>query len=59
MAKKNKTLRKSNDMTIVPGPVRDFLVVALINGATKSGIQKDQKKERNRKACRGKVNVED
>jgi hypothetical protein len=59
MAKKNKTLRNSNNMTIVPGPVRDFLVVALICGATKGGVRTDQKKEKDRRACRGKVQVED
>lgn len=58
MAKK-KTQRNANDMTVTPGPVRDYLLVALINGATKGGIHKDKKKERSRKACRGKVKVED
>lgn len=32
--------------------VRDRMMVRLINGATKSSVQKDCKKEANRKACR-------
>jgi hypothetical protein len=39
--------------------VRDALMVALINGVTKSGVQKDQKKERNRRECRRRVRQED
>jgi len=31
---------------------RDPLLLALINGATKSGVQKDRRKERNRRECR-------
>ncbi len=34
---------------------RDRLMVALINGATKSSVQKDQKKEENKKRARKKV----
>lgn len=37
-----------------PRTGRDYLMVALINGATKSGVHKDRKKEKNKKACRGK-----
>ena len=33
--------------------VRNYLMVALINGATKSGVQRDERKEANRRACRG------
>lgn len=39
-------------------PSRDTLIVALICGATKAGIQKDRKKEKNKKACRGKIKDE-
>lgn len=31
---------------------RDHLLVALITGATKAGVQKDRRKEANRTACR-------
>lgn len=31
---------------------RDPLMVRLINGATKSGVHKDRKKERSRRSCR-------
>jgi hypothetical protein len=53
--KKNKQPAKA----FLPGwiPVRDPLIVALINGATKGGIQKDRKKEANRKACRGAQSI--
>lgn len=33
---------------------RDQLMVRLIQGATKSGVQKDRKKEASRRACRSK-----
>lgn len=32
---------------------RDWLLVRLIQGATKSGPQRDRRKEQDRKACRG------
>ena len=52
MAKKNP-----HNKTKLPGwtPIRDPLIVALILGATKSGVHKDRKKEANKKACRGKT----
>lgn len=31
---------------------RDYLLIDIINGATKSGPQIDRKKEQDRKACR-------
>lgn len=34
---------------------RDRLMVALINGATKSSVKKDEKKEENKKRARKKV----
>lgn len=37
---------------------RDMLMVKLINGATKAGIEKNKKKEASKKACRGKVKDE-
>lgn len=36
-----------------PIRTRDYNMVSIINGATKSGVHKDRKKEQNRKACRG------
>jgi hypothetical protein len=38
---------------------RNQLMVALINGVTKSGVQKDQRKEADKKACRRKVRRDD
>ena len=34
---------------------RDWLLLKLIKGATKANIQKDKKKEKNKKECRKKV----
>lgn len=34
---------------------RDYLIVALIKGATKSGVHVDQKKKANKYNCRKKV----
>jgi len=34
---------------------RDWLLVQLLKGATKAGIQKDKKKEAAKKKCREKV----
>ena len=36
---------------------RDPLMVKIINGATKGGVQKDRRKEENKSACRRKVEV--
>lgn len=38
--------------------VRDQLLLKIINGATKAGVEKDQKKEASKQACR-KVNEEE
>lgn len=38
---------------------RDYNMVAIIKGATKAGIHKDQKKEANKTASRSKVELED
>lgn len=37
---------------------RDYLMVRLINGATKAGVVTDRRKDQNRKACRGRVKEE-
>lgn len=34
---------------------RDYLLVQIINGATKAGTHKDKKKDKNKKDCRKKV----
>lgn len=39
--------------------VRDPLMVKLINGHTKAGVQKDRRKEENKTTCREKVAVKD
>lgn len=31
---------------------RNYLMVRIIQGATKAGVEKDQRKEANRRACR-------
>lgn len=51
--------KKLPSMTIKPGPVRDELMVELINGATKAAVHKDRKKEADRKAARKKVEEEE
>ena len=39
--------------------VRDYNLVALINGAVKGGAFKDRRRENSRRACRGKIRGED
>lgn len=53
--------KKDEKVTIDPNEIkiRDELLMALINGATKGGVQKDQKKENSRKKCRTKPTEED
>ncbi len=48
-------------MKIDPNKVktRDPLMVAIINGATKSGTHKDRRRERNRNECRRKIRQEE
>lgn len=48
MSKNNRklTIRHTDIKT------RDHLMVALINGATKAGVHKDQRKEKSRRECR-------
>jgi len=38
---------------------RDHLMVELINGATKAGVHKDKRREKNKKTCREPVREED
>lgn len=40
-------------------PIRDYLMVDIIKGITKSGIHVDRKKENNKKECRKKIRRED
>lgn len=39
-------------------PARDYVLVALINGATKSGAHADRRKDASRRACRGRPTVD-
>lgn len=56
-----KPPRKGDVMKLDPNKLktRNQLMVALINGVTKSGVQKDQRKEAAKKACRRKVRRDD
>jgi hypothetical protein len=49
---------KDQVVTIDPNEIktRDYLLLDLINGVTKSGVHIDRKKEANRNACRKKIN---
>lgn len=57
--KKNKTPKVPD--TIDPNEIktRDELLVQLINGATKGGVQENEKKKEDRKKCRKKVRREE
>lgn len=55
MGKQNKAI-KVNPNEI---KVRDFLMVALINGATKGGVYRDRKKDTNKYQARGKYRGEE
>jgi hypothetical protein len=46
---------KKETIKIKPGPARDELMVRLINGATKSSVTKDKKKEASRSKARKKL----
>lgn len=50
MAKKKNVVDTIDPNTI---RVRDSLMVELINGATKSGVHTDKRKESNKYSCRG------
>lgn len=54
MSKQNKPIKV---FVIDPNQIktRDYLLIDIINGATKSGVQIDRKKEQDRKACRKAV----
>ena len=45
---------QKNESTIDPNiiPSRDYNMLLIINGATKSAIHTDRRKEQNKKACR-------
>ena len=53
--------KKSLDFKIDPNQmkVRDQLLKQLVLGMTKSGVQPDQKKERNKNECRRKTRHKD
>lgn len=55
------TKPKKAPTTIDPNALRtrDYALVALINGATKSGAHRDRRHEANRKACRGRTARQD
>jgi len=36
-------------------PIRDYFMVDIIKGVTKSGVHMDKKKEDNKKECRKKI----
>ena len=36
---------------------RDYFMLQIINGATKAGVHKDKRKEKNKKECRKKVDT--
>jgi hypothetical protein len=40
-------------------PTRDLFMLMILTGATKSGTHTDEKKEKNRRACRGQHNCEE
>ncbi len=40
-------------------PIRDYFMVDIIRGVTKSGIHTDRKKENNKKECRKKIKHEE
>jgi hypothetical protein len=46
-------MKKANH-SINPNDIktRDYLIVAIITGTTKSGIYEDEKKKRNKESCR-------
>jgi hypothetical protein len=53
-------MSKNKKMTIPAWtPVRDPLMVLLINGATKGGAHADRKKQDNKYKCRTKVSYEE
>lgn len=51
-------LKDKNTVTIDPNDIktRDYLILDIIRGVTKSGIQVDRKKQESKKACRKKIN---
>jgi len=55
MARRRK---KEEPLVVEPGPVRDELMVRLINGVTKAGVEPDQKKVENKRRARRSVDPE-
>jgi hypothetical protein len=51
-------LKDKNTVTIDPNDIktRDYLMLDIIRGVTKSGIQVDRKKQESKNACRKKIN---
>lgn len=56
MAKRKKKDRSQIDPNTLR--IRDELLKRLICGATKAGVEKDHRKEENKKRCRKKVREE-
>lgn len=52
-------MRKPPPMRLPRPKVRDDLLVDLINGATKAGVETDRKKEESKRKCRKKVQPEE
>lgn len=48
----SKSRKKTQRIKPQDVKTRDPLMVALINGATKAGVEKDQRKEKSRRECR-------
>ena len=54
--KKEDDVKKINPNKL---KTRDYLMLRVIAGATKAGVQKDQRKEASKKACRKPVKDEE
>lgn len=53
-----RSKQQTSEFSIDPNdiPVRDTLMIDIINGVTKAAVHVDRKREQNRKACRRKFN---
>jgi hypothetical protein len=58
-AKKAKPHHKADTLTDKPYLGRDELFLRLLQGIVKAGIETDQKKEQDRRACRKKVDEDE
>lgn len=58
---RKKPTKPPKDGKINPNDLktRDYLILEIIKGATKSGVQPDQKKEENRKRSRKRLDPDD